>query len=67
MAVDSGMLAIKLPVKSDKTEYEVVVNGVEEKECVCGHLNYEHVDPAEYNESTCFQCKCQEFKETKTS
>jgi formylmethanofuran dehydrogenase subunit E len=28
MAVDTGMLEIKLEVKSDETEYEVAVNGI---------------------------------------
>ncbi len=28
MMLDTGMLDIKLPVKSDKHEYEVVINGV---------------------------------------
>lgn len=38
-----------------------------EKECDCGHLDYEHVDARDFNESVCRQCNCMEFNEKETS
>lgn len=48
-------------IKDGKPNHFCHMPSGEAKECKCDHLDYEHIDPKEYNESPCSQCACKEF------